>query len=149
MPRYEGTYSDYIIIETRRPFYVAIDMFKDPEMAKLKEHEKTNTLPEQKNPTVQSKAGLFQKPNMLIESYIDDSDGERKNRFKDAVVLAEADERGRLFLKKEDKELAKRIFKVLKRIDKDVCFDPASAYTEEEVMGPPKQNKGGRPRRTS
>ena len=148
MARVEGRYSDYIIIETRRPFYAVIDMFKDPEMQKLKDHEQAGTLPEQKNPTVQPKAGLYQKPSMLIEYYVDEEDGEKKHRFKDCVVLAEADERGRLFIDKSERDLARRILKTLKRIDKDVSVDIASAVSEEELLGPPPTvNKGGRPRK--
>lgn len=146
MPRIEGAYSDYIIIETGRPFYTVIDMYKDPEMARLKEAEIAGTLPEQKNPTVMPKAGLYQKPGMLVEEYIDDEDGEKKKRFKDAVVIAEADSRGRLFLAKTERELARRILKVLKRIDKTVSVDSASALSEEEIMGP--TNKGGRGNKT-
>lgn len=148
MARTESMYSEYIIIETGRPFYTVIDMYKDPEMAKLKEAELAGTLPEQKNPTVQSKAGLFQKPGMLMEDYFDDETGDRRARFKDSVVLAEGDERGRIFIPKTEKELAKRIIKVLLRIDKTVTTDPASVYSMEEIMGTTQVvNKGGRPKR--
>lgn len=148
MARY-NTKSDDIIIKTRRPFYAVIDMYKDPEMAKLKDAESAGILPEQKNPTVQSKAGLFQKPGMLIEYYMDDEDGERKNRFKDSVILAEADQEGRIYLPKEERDLAKRIIKALWRIDKEVDVDSSSALSLEEIMGPtPEKRMPGRPPKT-
>lgn len=140
-----GKYSDYIIIETGRPFYAVVDMYKDPEMAKLKEHELAGTLPEPKNPTVQAKAYLHQKPGMLVEDYIDEESGDRRARFKDSVLIAESDSRGRLFLEKDQKDLARRILKTLRRIDKNVTVDPASALTEEEILGADTPNKGGRP----
>lgn len=140
-----GRYSEYIIIETNRPFYTVIDMYKDPDMAKLKEHEKNGTLPEQKNPTVQPKAGLYQKPAMLMEDFIDE-EGDRRAKFKDSVVLALADERGRIFLEKTEKELARRIIKVLLRIDRNITIDPSSAMTMEEIMGPVERKSPGRPR---
>lgn len=149
MPRIESNYSDYIIIETGRPFYTVIDMYKDPDMQKLKDAEQAGTLPEQKNPTVKNAAGLHQKESMLMEDYFDDDTGERRSRFKDVVVLAEADSRGRCFIDKQNVDLAKRILKVLLRIDKTVAVDPASALSMEQIMGPPKViNKGGRPKNT-
>lgn len=146
MARTDGRFSDYIIIETGRPFYAFIDMYKDEGMKKLKEHEIAGTLPEPKNPTVQPKAYLHQKVSMLVEEVTNEY-GDTVKRFKDSVILAEADERGRIFLPKEEKELARRILKVLKRIDKGVGVDSASILTEEEIMGPVEQNKGGRPRK--
>lgn len=150
MARVEGRYSDFIIIKTNRPYFCAIDMFKDPEMARLKEHELSGTLPEQKNPTVQPRAGLYQKPSMLMEDYLDETDDTPKKRFKDQVVLVEADSEGRIFLAKEEKDLAKRIYKTLKRIDEDISIDSASALSEIEIMGTTEPKKSpGRPRKDS
>jgi hypothetical protein len=145
MSAVKHSYGEYFIIESNRPYYAVIDMFKDAGYGALLEQEKAGTLPKPPNPTIMAKSYLHHTKEMLEEEY-ETEDGDKRWRFKDTVIVAEADERGRIFIEKSKPELARRILKTLRKIDRNVKLDPAGAMLPEEDEDRP-LNKGGRPRK--
>lgn len=148
--RYDG---ENIIIETNCPFFTAVKLEKDEQFGKFVEAEHNNTLPEPKNCSALPRAAYYHKKGMMYE-VVEYDDGEEETVIKQSVLACEpADSRGRLFIPVKDKDWAAGLLQRLKKIDKNVSVDPASAMTEEELLGPlevkaakPK-NKGGRPRK--
>lgn len=138
----------YYIIESGRPDYVVIDMSKDADYAQLLDMEKKRQL-KSEHPTVVPRACLKQTPDMLVEEYVDEETGVTQKRFKEVVILAQADGRGRIFLEKGKEELVKRILRNLRLLDKNVKLDEEGLMLPEELPEDERNrvNKGGRPRK--
>ena len=148
-----GEYNDdNIIIETKCPFFTAVQLEKDEQFGKFVEAEHNGTLPEPKNCSALPRAAYYHKKGMMYE-IVEYEDGEEEVTIKEAVLACKpADSRGRLFINVKFKDLAARILMSLKKVDKSVTVDPASAMSEDELLGPlldkaKSKNKGGRPRK--
>jgi hypothetical protein len=137
---------DKIVIETFCPGFTVVNLASDENYAKLLEAEKNGTLPEPKAGNVARRAAYQHKKNMMYE-IVEYDDGTTEERVKESIQpCPPADERGRLFLDLNQKDLAKKILVSLKAINKNVTTDPISALSEEEIMGPPPEKRvGGRP----
>lgn len=141
-----------IIIETKCPFFASVKLEQDEAYGKLVEAEQSGTLPEPKNCSALPRAAYYHKKGMMYE-VVEYDDGEEETVIKESVLACEpADSRGRLFIDVKQRDLAARILMSLKKIDKSVTVDPASALTEEELLAPliesaKNKSKGGRPRK--
>lgn len=140
----------YYIIESGRPDYVYLDMSQDPGYKELLTLEKERKLVSP-HPTVVPRACLKQTPEMLVEEYVDEETNTVKKRFKEAVVVAEADGRGRIFIEKGKEDLVRRLLKNLRKLDKNVKLDEEGLILPEEMPESErgKVNKGGRPKKNS
>lgn len=80
------------------------------------------------------------------------SDGTKEKRIKPAVLVARAEEDGKVELiynnteeMEAAKEIAKGILNTWQPIENNICIDYRSDLTEEEILGPPPQPvKAGR-----
>lgn len=140
----------YFIIESNRPGYTVIDMGKNAQFAELKKQEAARSLPKPPNATIMSRAEIHATRDMLIEDYYDQEGGAARQRFREEVVVAQADERGRIFVDKTQVALARRILREIRVLDPTVKLDPMGEMlpeeTGEEDYARPR-NLGGRPRK--
>lgn len=147
----------YYVIETgdtpesARPFYTVINMAGNADFAALKKAEQTKTLPPLA-PNVRvhrNSAEIHSTADMLIETYTDEPGGPERFKFRDECIVAQADERGRIFIDKEKTDLARRILREVRVLNPKAKLDPSGLMLPEEqpeeLMKP--RNLGGRPRR--
>lgn len=137
----------FFIIESGLPFYVVIDQKKDPGFAELKKQEAARTLPKSVNAAYGSRAENYATRDMLIEDYYDEEGGVSKTRFKDSIIVAQADERGRIFIDKDNVALARKTLREIRVTHPDVDLDDLGYMLSEETEEPKPVNKGGRPRK--
>lgn len=145
----------YFIIESKRPHYTVIDMKGNPDFAQLKKDEAARTLPAvPMGKVVKNRAEIHASTEMLIETYYDKPGGVENFRFREDVIVAQADERGRIFIDKDQPDLARRILREVRVLDPTVLLDRSGEVLEEERSDEERsiekpRNVGGRPRRPS
>lgn len=140
----------YFIIESGRPGYTVIDMTKNALFADLKKQEASRTLPKPPNANIVSRAEIHATRDMLIEDYYDVEGGVARQRFRDEVIIAQADDRGRIFIDKDKPELARRVLREVRVLDHTVVLDPQGMMLPEELPEEERnvvRNVGGRPRK--
>lgn len=148
----------FFIIETGtdkdswRPFYTVIDQTRNAEFAELKKQEASRSLPAPQNGgggrITRNRAEIHAGPDMLIESYTDEPGGPERKKFRDEVIVAQADERGRIYIPKETPELARKILREVRVLNPRACLDPGGAMLPEEMPEEDRpRNLGGRPRK--
>lgn len=87
---------------------------------------------------------------MLIEEYTDEATGATLKRFKDGVVVAEGDSRGRIWIEKGKEDLVRRLLRDFRASDRSVKLDEEGLLLPEEMTeDQKKKNLGGRPRKAS
>lgn len=138
----------YYIIESGRPGYVVIDMNKNVQFAELKKLEATRSLPKPVTANIVPRAELHATRDMLIEDYYDLEGGVSKQRFKEELIVAQADDRGRIFIDKDKIEIARKILREIRVLDHTIKLDPMGMMLPEESEEIEKpRNLGGRPRK--
>ena len=142
MPRFQ-----YYVIVSNETNFVALDMSKDADYAKILEQERKKEL-KSPHPTVVPKACLLQEPGMLLEEYTDEETQTTQKRFKEELVVARGDAQGRIWIDPDKPEVCRRILRNLRVQDKSVHLDPEGLMLpEEQTEEEKKKTQGGRPPR--
>ena len=134
---------EFFVIETNRPLMKIVDFTKEPIYADLVDKEKTHKLPKTDS-RIYPKAAHHLTFEMAVEQ---DMTGQKQ--LKESLFVVEpADERGRLYIPKDNPSLARKILETLRKIDKNVKLDPSGHILPEELPEEEqKRLKGGRPKK--
>lgn len=132
----------YYIIESKRPFFVCIDPSLNSDYKDLLNEEVANKLPKP-NPMKRGRAFMYQTTEMLEVEVYDEDTATSTRKFRDEVILAQADERGRIMIEKDKPDLARKILRALRILDGTINLDPSGWMLPED--DPAKRNLGGRP----
>lgn len=140
----------YYIIESGRPDYIMINMANNPEYAALLEKEKKREL-KPKHPTVVPRAVLEQTPDMLVEEFVNEETQTIQKRFKEEIVVVQADGRGRIFIEKGKEDLVRKLLRDLRLLDKSVKLDEEGLQLQDEMTEEERSriNRGGRPKKST
>lgn len=91
---------------------------------------------------------MKQTPDMLVEEYTDEESGQTLKRFKDEVVVIQADPKGRYWVEKGREDVVKRIMTTLRRLKREPVLDEEGLQLEDELTDTQKKKSaGGRPPR--
>lgn len=132
----------YYIILSERPYYVCIDPAGNGEYKDLVAKEIKHEL-KKPNEMKMGKAFMYQTAEMLHVEVFDDETGASRKKFREDVVVAQADEQGRIYIDKDKPELARSILRSLKTLDASIHLDATGWLLPED--DPAKKNLGGRP----
>lgn len=137
----------FFIINGKRPGYTVINMGANEDFARLLKTPKKD-LPEIPRNAMQN-AYLHHKRDMLVDDFYDEL-GKEQQKFREEVVVAKADEEGRILVPADNPNLARRILREIRVIDPSVELDTLGAMLPEEIPEDQQKpvNKGGRPRRS-